>query len=190
MISTTRRSPNATLVSKDAVNQASQILQELPEKPKEQLSLREVVDALRGHITAALDKGYSYEDITAMLAAQGVAIAPSSLKHYLARSNRQAKAKGSVSSGRRRSTETTGKAEALETLETEVGSGLDAMAAEAEPAQNGQSNGQLAEAAPTEAPEAAPKRGRRPSSQKQAETKTTRSSSRTSSTRKRRSSAS
>ncbi|WNZ27352.1 hypothetical protein HJG54_31190 [Leptolyngbya sp. NK1-12] len=189
MISTTRRSPNATLVSKDAVNQASQILQELPEKPKEQLSLREVVDALRGHITAALDKGYSYEDITAMLAAQGVVIAPSSLKHYLARSNRQAKAKGSVSSGRR-STETTGKAEALETLEAEVGSELDAMAAEAEPTQNGQLNGQSAEAAPTEAPEAAPKRGRRPSSQKQAETKTTRSSSRTSSTRKRRSSAS
>ncbi|MBF2048079.1 MAG: hypothetical protein IGS54_12055 [Elainella sp. C42_A2020_010] len=189
MISTTRRSPNATLVSKDAVNQASQILQELPEKPKEQLSLREVVDALRGHITAALDKGYSYEDITAMLAAQGVVIAPSSLKHYLARSNRQAKAKGSVSSGRRRSTETTGKAEALETLEAEVGSELDAMAAEAEPTQNGQSNGQSAEVAPTEAFEAAPKRGRRPSSQK-AETKTTRSSSRTSSTRKRRSSAS
>ncbi len=180
MISTTRRSPNATLVSKDAVNQASQILQELPEKPKEQLSLREVVDALRGHITAALDKGYSYEDITAMLAAQGVVIAPSSLKHYLARSNRQAKAKGSVSSGRR-STETTGKVEALETLEAEVGSELDAMATEAEPTQNGQSNGQSAEAAP--------KRGRRPSSQK-AETKTTRSSSGTSSTRKRRSSAS
>lgn len=101
MISTTRRSPNATLVTKDAIDQASDALQELPEKTKEKLSLREAVDVLRDHITAALDKGYSYDDIAVMLAKQGVTIAPSSLKHYLARSHRQLKAKGGQTRRRR-----------------------------------------------------------------------------------------
>jgi hypothetical protein len=102
MISTTRRSPNATLVTKSAIDQASEALQGLPEKTKEKLSLREAVDVLRDHITAALDKGYSYDDIAVMLAKQGVSIAPSSLKHYLARSNRQLK-KGATQTRRRRS---------------------------------------------------------------------------------------
>jgi len=105
MISTPRRSPNATLVTKTAIDQASEALQSLPEKTKEKLSLREAVDVLRDHITAALDKGYSYEDIAVMLAKQGVSIAPSSLKHYLARSNRQLK-KGAGTQTRRRRTTT------------------------------------------------------------------------------------
>jgi hypothetical protein len=104
MISTTtRRSPNATLVTKASIDQASDALEGLPEKTKEKLSLREAVDVLRDHITAALEKGYSYEDIAVMLAKQGVSIAPSSLKHYLARSNRQMKSKGGTQTKRRRS---------------------------------------------------------------------------------------
>jgi hypothetical protein len=102
MISTTRRSPNATLVTKASIDQASDALEGLPEKTKEKLSLREAVDVLREHITAALDKGYSYEDIAVMLAKQGVSIAPSSLKHYLARSNRQMKTKGPGTQMRRK----------------------------------------------------------------------------------------
>lgn len=104
MISTTRRSPNATLVTKASIDQASDALQGLPEKTKEKLSLREAVDVLRDHITAALEKGYSYEDIAVMLAKQGVSIAPSSLKHYLARSNRQLKSKGAGTQTKRRRT--------------------------------------------------------------------------------------
>jgi hypothetical protein len=138
MISTTRRSPNATLVTKSAIDQASDALQGLPEKTKEKLSLREAVDVLRDHITAALDKGYSYDDIAVMLAKQGVSIAPSSLKHYLARSNRQLKSKGTGTQTRRRRTA----AKASPSAETEV-----IQAQE--------------EVAPV-APEEAPKRGRRP----------------------------
>lgn len=104
MISTTRRSPNATLVTKNSIDQAAEALQDLPEKTKEKLSLREAVDVLRDHITAALDKGYSYEDIAVMLAKQGVSIAPSSLKHYLARSNRQLRSKTGGTQPRRRRT--------------------------------------------------------------------------------------
>jgi vacuolar-type H+-ATPase subunit E/Vma4 len=194
MISTTRRSPNATLVTKTAVEQASQALQDLPEKPREKLSLREVVDALREHITAALDKGYSYEDITAMLAAQGVSIAPSSLKHYLARSNRQLKAKGTAPSGRRRQSVS----KEAELIQAELAPQFEeqielAQEQEAEPAsRRGRRPAAETEAAPEEE---APKRGRRASSQSQdsaAKTRTTtRSTSRTKSgPRKRRSSAS
>lgn len=194
MISTTRRSPNATLVTKTAVEQASQALQELPEKPREKLSLREVVDALREHITAALDKGYSYEDITAMLAAQGVSIAPSSLKHYLARSNRQIKAKGTAPAGRRRQTK---EAEALQAelapqFEEQVELSLEEAA---EPAPRRGRKPAVAETEADSEADETPKRGRRASNQTQdnaAKTRTTtRSTSRTKSgPRKRRSSAS
>ncbi|MBF2046978.1 hypothetical protein HJG54_31545 [Leptolyngbya sp. NK1-12] len=173
MISTTRRSPNATLVTKASIDQASEALQSLPEKTKEKLSLREAVDVLRDHITAALDKGYSYEDIAAMLAKQGVSIAPSSLKHYLARSNRQLKAKGAGTQTRRRRS-----SKAAEALEPEEDQELP----------------DLVTAASTEA---APKRGRRSAAKASApEPKTTRSTaSRTKSvaaapTRKRRGKAS
>lgn len=102
MPSTSRRSPNATLVKRLAIDDAAEALENLPEKTKEKLSLREAVDALREQITAVLDKGYSYEDIAAMLEQKGVSIAPSSLKHYLARSNRQLKQANGETQARRK----------------------------------------------------------------------------------------
>lgn len=102
MPSTSRRSPNATLVTKPAIDEAAEALENLPEKTKEKLSLREAVDVLRDQITAALDKGYSYEDIAAMLEKQDITIAPSSLKHYLARSNRQLKQETGTQTRRKR----------------------------------------------------------------------------------------
>ncbi len=101
-----RTSPNARLVEKSIIDYASNALQDLPTRAKEQLSLREAVEILHEPIIEALNKGYSYEDIAATLAAQGIAIAPSSLKHYLSRSNRQRKAKSSDTPTRRRRTAT------------------------------------------------------------------------------------
>lgn len=164
MISTSRRSPNATLVTKMAIDEASEALQGLPEKTKEKLSLREAVDVLRDHITAALDKGYSYEDIAVMLAKQGVSIAPSSLKHYLARSNRQLKQATGTQTRRKRATP---KASELESDDLpdddlpDVDMDMDEMDM-AEP-----------EAEP------APKRGRRPGSASAAKTTTRSTASRT-----------
>lgn len=170
MISTTRRSPNATLVTKNSIDQAAEALQELPEKTKEKLSLREAVDVLRDHITAALDKGYSYEDIAVMLAKQGVSIAPSSLKHYLARSNRQLRSKtGATQPRRRRTSKASIEAEELPELSVPE-----------------------LEAALSEVDEAPPKRGRRAKTSADGAKTTARSTSRTKSvpaatpTRKRR----
>lgn len=139
MAPTTRRSPNATLVTQSAIDEASNALQDLPEKPRDKLSLREAVETLREPIVAALEKGYSYEDITAMLANQGVTIAPSSLKHYLARSNRQLKAKGAGTQTRRKRTVRQTEEDEIEPDELELQSAP----------------------APVEPAEAAPKRGRR-----------------------------
>jgi hypothetical protein len=111
MPSTSRRSPNATLVTKPAIDEAAEALESLPEKTKEKLSLREAVDVLRDQITAALDKGYSYEDIAAMLEKQDISIAPSSLKHYLARSNRQLKQEAGTQTRRKRTVTKSAEAE-------------------------------------------------------------------------------
>ncbi len=174
MISTTRRSPNATLVTKNSIDQAAEALQELPEKTKEKLSLREAVDVLRDHITAALDKGYSYEDIAVMLAKQGVSIAPSSLKHYLARSNRQLRSKTGGTQPRRRRASSKSSVDAEDLPELAVPEELETALAEAEET---------------------PKRGRRATKASAAEATTARSTTRTKTasastpTRKRRSKA-
>ncbi len=78
-----RRSPTATLVSTDAISQASLTLMDLPEKPKEIWSLREAINALQDQIILALDRGYDYTELSTMLTAQGVEISPSTLKYYL-----------------------------------------------------------------------------------------------------------
>jgi hypothetical protein len=84
-----RRSPTSTLVSKNAISQASTTLLDLPEKPKEIWSLREAINALKDQITMALDRGYSYPEISKMLSTQGVEISASTLKYYLSSVRRE-----------------------------------------------------------------------------------------------------
>lgn len=90
MTTTTRRSKSAN-IAPSVVTQAETFLNELPAKPKEQLSLREAVGQLQEQIQEALAKGYSYQDVADMLAQQGIMISASTLKNY-------------VPSGKRRST--------------------------------------------------------------------------------------
>ncbi len=89
MATTKRRSPTSTLVSKAAISSASSILEELPEKPKEIWSLREAIDLLKEPISAALDRGYSYAEVSKMLTEKGVEISPSTLKYYLSSARRE-----------------------------------------------------------------------------------------------------
>ncbi len=78
-----RRSPTSTLVSKNSIQKASTALVDLPEKPKEIWSLREAIDALKDQISLALDRGYTYPEISQMLTQGGVEISASTLKYYL-----------------------------------------------------------------------------------------------------------
>ncbi|MBW4518153.1 MAG: hypothetical protein KME16_00265 [Scytolyngbya sp. HA4215-MV1] len=78
------------IVKKESIEYASTFLQQLPEKPKENLSLREAINQLRDQLKAALIKGYSYEDLAKMLTGKGIEISPSTLKNYVPSGKRQA----------------------------------------------------------------------------------------------------
>lgn len=101
MVATKRRSPTSTLVSKDAISGASNALQDLPEKPKEIWSLREAINLLKDQITVALDRGYTYTEVSQMLSSKGVEISPSTLKYYLS-SARKEDGSGKTKTRRRR----------------------------------------------------------------------------------------
>jgi hypothetical protein len=80
-----KRTRSSAVVSKSSIEQATAFLNELPEKPKQALSLREAVEMMRGLVTDALSKGYSFEEVAEMLTEKGITITPSSLKYYLTR---------------------------------------------------------------------------------------------------------
>lgn len=88
---TTSKRPKATAVNQASIEDTNTFLQSLPEKPKENLSLREAVEQMRDSVKAALAKGYSYQELAAMLTEKGIKISAFTLKNY-------------VPSGRRRST--------------------------------------------------------------------------------------
>lgn len=78
----TRQSPKP--VSKDQLEKVSGMLQELPAKPKDELSLKEAIAEMYENITAALNRGYSHAEISEVLKGQGLQISSSTLKSYLA----------------------------------------------------------------------------------------------------------
>jgi hypothetical protein len=58
-------------------------LEKLEEKAKEELSLRESIYFLREKLQSALKKGYSYQDLSEILAQQEIKISAATLKQYL-----------------------------------------------------------------------------------------------------------
>ncbi|QZZ19091.1 hypothetical protein J5X98_16910 [Leptothermofonsia sichuanensis E412] len=94
MALSTRKRPRASLVKQETVGHAISFLEDLPEKTKEELSLREAVGQMQEQIKAALDKGYNYEEIAKMLSEKGIKISALTLKNYAPSGRRQsAKAK-------------------------------------------------------------------------------------------------
>ncbi|MBW4522306.1 MAG: hypothetical protein KME16_21835 [Scytolyngbya sp. HA4215-MV1] len=85
---TVKRSKIAN-VKRVSIDHASTFLETLPDKPKEELSLREAVRQLRDQIVGALAKGYSYEELAKVLTEKGIEISPSTLKNYLPSGRRQ-----------------------------------------------------------------------------------------------------
>jgi hypothetical protein len=90
MAVTTGKRPRATLVKQDTVNQVSTFLTKLPEKVKEDLSLKEAVEQMQDSIKEVLSKGYSYADVAKMLSEKGVKISALTLKNYVPSGKRQA----------------------------------------------------------------------------------------------------
>ena len=81
----------------------SEKLGSLKEKPKEELTLRESIYFLRDKLKSALKKGYSYQDLSEILAEQEILISAATLKQYLTEiqkksASRQKKSKSAASS--------------------------------------------------------------------------------------------
>ncbi|MGK7952892.1 MAG: hypothetical protein AB4368_29910, partial [Xenococcaceae cyanobacterium] len=62
-------------------------LGQLKEKPKSELNLRESIYYLRDKLKSALKKGYSYQDLSEILAEQEILISAATLKQYLTEIN-------------------------------------------------------------------------------------------------------
>jgi hypothetical protein len=67
----------------DKLQTAFDKLDQLESKPKEELSLRESIFFLHNKLTSALKKGYSYQDLSEILAEQDILISAATLKQYL-----------------------------------------------------------------------------------------------------------
>lgn len=75
-------------------------LEQLEQKPKEELSVRESIYFLRDKLRSALKKGYSYQDLSEILEEQEIIISAATLKQYLTESSKEAtKSRRSAKSG-------------------------------------------------------------------------------------------
>ncbi len=89
MATATRQRSRASLVKPENIGSAITFLQELPEKPKEDLSLKAAVGQMQQSIRETLAKGYSYDDIAKMLSEKGIVISALTLKNYVPSGKRQ-----------------------------------------------------------------------------------------------------
>lgn len=84
-----KRLPSSVIISPSVLSNASSVLESLQEKPRASWSLREAVLVLQESISAALSKGYSYDEVAKILSDKEVSISASSLKSYLSAAKRQ-----------------------------------------------------------------------------------------------------
>ena len=77
----------------DKLASALDKLDQLESKPKEELTLRESIYFLRGKLNSALKKGYSYKDLSEILAEQEILVSAATLKLYLAEGSKSKKSK-------------------------------------------------------------------------------------------------
>jgi hypothetical protein len=80
----------AVAVKQSSIEHTSLFLQSLPEKPKEELSLKEAIDQLREPLRAALLRGYTYAELAEMLTEKGIKISAFTLKNYVPSGKRRA----------------------------------------------------------------------------------------------------
>ncbi len=78
-----KRLPSSVVVPKTTLGQTTQLLGQLPEKSKDTLTLREAIAQLEAPVTAALAKGYDYDELADLLTQDGIEISTTSLKYHL-----------------------------------------------------------------------------------------------------------
>ncbi|MBW4421008.1 MAG: hypothetical protein KME13_17520 [Myxacorys californica WJT36-NPBG1] len=83
-----RKSNAAVKVQTTMLDQAASLLGDLPEKPDSTISLRQAIEMLQQDLRESLDKGYDYDELARVLAEQEIDISPSTLKRYLAMSQK------------------------------------------------------------------------------------------------------
>ena len=116
MAATTKRA-RATIVTQSIVEDAQSFLQALPEKPKEDLSLKEAVDKLKAPLQAALAKGYTYPELAALLKDKGIRISAATLKNYIPTGKRRGKEQSQTTNTRKQAAKRV-QPETASTLET------------------------------------------------------------------------
>lgn len=90
MVVVTEKRQKAVAVKQSSIGNTSAFLESLPEKPKEDLSLREAIDQLREPLKAALSRGYTYLELAEMLTEKGIKISAFTLKNYVPSGKRRA----------------------------------------------------------------------------------------------------
>ena len=65
----------------------------LPQKPKEGMTLREIILKSKAMINKALKRGYTYDEIAAILSEEGISVKGTTLKQYLADSTKSQRRK-------------------------------------------------------------------------------------------------
>ncbi len=90
MIEATEKRKKAIAVKQSSIGNTSAFLESLPEKPKEDLSLKEAIDQLREPLRAALSRGYTYPELAEMLTEKGIKISAFTLKNYVPSGKRRA----------------------------------------------------------------------------------------------------
>ena len=76
-------------------------LEQLEQKQREELTLRESIYLLRDKLRGALKKGYSYQDLSEILEQQGILVSAATLKQYLTETKKEVtKGKNRASSGK------------------------------------------------------------------------------------------
>ena len=73
----------------DKLSATLEKLDSLDVKQKSELTLRESIYLLRDKLRAALKKGYSYEDLSKILEAEGILVSAATLKQYLTESKKE-----------------------------------------------------------------------------------------------------
>ena len=72
-----------TTITRSLADQFSQKLEQLPEKKKAELTPKELVFENSQQLDSALERGYDYDDLVAMLKSDGIQLSKTTLRQYL-----------------------------------------------------------------------------------------------------------